>query len=264
MVQESQSNTNDTIIIFTDGASRGNPGPGGYGVLIVLPNNEDKFQNTNSQSQKVIELGGREDNTTNNRMEMRAVIEALRYIEALPELRTTNYERRIYVDSTYIINGITKWIHGWQKRGWQTKAGEPVKNSELWKELAELVTHFSIDWQLLEGHVGIAGNERADTIATAFADGKDPDLYHGPLTQYGLDIADVSYDDTARQQKQNSRSGRSGRAYSYISMVDGEIQTHSSWPECQKRVSGKDAWFRKAMSEQEEREIIARFRSQNV
>lgn len=244
------SEQQNQITIFTDGASRGNPGPGGFGAVIATPD-------------LVIELGGHEENTTNNRMEMKAVVEALRRIdEGAPVL--------VYTDSSYLLNGITKWVHGWQKNGWKTRAGDDVKNADLWQELVEQVsrlrqaagrqTRNAIDWQLLEGHVGIIGNERADEIATAFADGKDSTLYHGPLAQYPRNVYDVSHDTAAREKKRNGKKGSAGSAYSYVSMVDDEIQTHQTWPECAKRVKGHNAWFRKATSKQEEREIIDRFK----
>jgi ribonuclease HI len=155
-----------------------------------------------------------------------------------------------------------------------------VKNSDLWRELADLVSRFDIEWELLEGHVGVAGNERADKIATGFADlpaeagGKDVELYNGPLSEYGRDIRDISHNAQAKETRDGAkkalrrssgqaRSTRSGRAHSYVSMVDGEIKTHETWAGCEKRVKGKNAWFRKAMSKEEEEEIKERFRIQS-
>ena len=258
MSETDQNNNEPTTIIFTDGASRGNPGPGGYGVVIV-------------SGDTVTELGGSERETTNNRMELRAAIEALRYLKENHKLLTTdrvkehgshaaNYRLTIYTDSSYVLKGITRWVHGWQKNGWKTKSGDAVKNADLWQELAELAERFTIDWQLLEGHVGVAGNERADEIATAYADGKKIDLFNGPLGEYEYNVKDVSRNKLAKETKESSKKGKSGKAYSYVSMVQGEIKTHDSWSECEKRVKGKNAWFRKATSKEHEKEIIDSFR----
>ena len=134
-----------TIEIFTDGACSGNPGPGGWGVLI----NEDGSSR---------ELCGGEPETTNNRMEMMAVIEALKATDpSIPII--------LYTDSQYVKNGITTWIHGWKRNGWKTAARKPVKNKDLWMALDELRERRDIDWRWIKGHAGHAGNERADELA---------------------------------------------------------------------------------------------------
>ncbi|MEO1251434.1 MAG: ribonuclease HI [Pseudomonadota bacterium] len=133
------------IIIYTDGACSGNPGPGGWGVLI-----EDGGQSR--------ELFGGEAETTNNRMEMKAVIEALKTVGAGSSVT-------IYTDSQYVKNGVTQWIHGWKRNGWKTSARKPVKNKDLWVELDALTDGRSIDWRWVKGHAGDPGNERADALA---------------------------------------------------------------------------------------------------
>jgi ribonuclease HI len=133
------------IEIFTDGACSGNPGPGGWGVLIVIGEDE-------------AELCGGEAATTNNRMEMMAVIKALEATD--PETPV-----RLFTDSQYVKNGITVWINGWKKNGWKTAARKPVKNKDLWTELDALVDGREIDWRWVKGHSGHAGNERADALA---------------------------------------------------------------------------------------------------
>src|SRR3972149_9838624 len=147
------------IVIFTDGASKGNPGPGGFGVIIVFSDN------------KVIELGGGEKHTTNNRMELSGAI------YALSEVLKKEEEILVYTDSKYLINGMTGWIYGWQKNGWKTKDKKVVLNKDLWEKLVELVKNKKIKWHYVGGHVGVAGNERCDEIADAKALGKKVDLY---------------------------------------------------------------------------------------
>jgi ribonuclease HI len=137
----------NTIDIYTDGACKGNPGPGGWGVLLKSAGTEK-------------ELFGGELNTTNNRMEMMAVIQAL---EALKRPCKVN----LFLDSKYVLQGITEWIHGWKARGWKTASKEPVKNVELWQRLDALVASggHEINWRWVKGHAGDPGNERADGLA---------------------------------------------------------------------------------------------------
>ena len=133
------------VSAYTDGACKGNPGPGGWGVLLTFDGVER-------------ELFGGEPNTTNNRMEMTAVIRAL---EALK--RRSHID--IYTDSQYVMLGMTDWISGWKRRGWKTADKKPVKNVDLWLKLDELSGAHSIGWHWVRGHSGHAGNERADTLA---------------------------------------------------------------------------------------------------
>jgi len=137
-----------SIQIWSDGGSKPNPGPGGYGVLIRYPDGKE------------LELGGYDVDTTNNRMEMSAVVRALEETEesALPLFIT--------VDSTYVMQGVTAWIKGWKQRGWKTAAGTPVRNRDLWERLHELTSMRSISWNWVQGHSGDAENERVDRIAT--------------------------------------------------------------------------------------------------
>ncbi len=242
-----------SLAVFTDGASRGNPGPGGWGAVIIeIPN--DQFQipkNEEAKSGRVVERGGREERTTNNRMELTAALQALSFVaQEWPGAAV-----RLYTDSSYVLNGITRWIYGWKQRDWQTKEQEAVKNSDLWQALdAAAAAVSSVDWQLLSGHSGLAGNERADRIATSFADREPVELYQGSLSEYPLAGQNLLSPPPAA-----GSGGRGGRAYSYVSLVDGEVKTHQSWPECQARVKGKDAWFRKALSPEHEAEIIDHF-----
>ncbi len=131
------------IEIYTDGACSGNPGPGGWGVLII-DNGDER------------ELFGGDAETTNNRMEMQAVIEAL---------RATAGAIILYTDSQYVKNGVTSWIHGWKRNGWKTASRKPVKNKDLWVEIDALAAEREIDWRWVKGHAGHDGNERADELA---------------------------------------------------------------------------------------------------
>jgi len=133
------------VDIFTDGACKGNPGPGGWGAWLRYGDRER-------------ELYGGEAHTTNNRMELTAVIRAL---EALRR----PLKVRIHTDSQYVRNGITEWIHDWKRRGWKTADRKPVKNEDLWRRLDELTARHDVRWIWIRGHSGHAGNERADALA---------------------------------------------------------------------------------------------------
>ncbi|HEY4498447.1 MAG TPA: ribonuclease H [Candidatus Paceibacterota bacterium] len=242
----------DSILIFTDGASKGNPGPGGWGVVIAF----SLGLSAESLGEKVIELGGRQEHTTNNRMELTAAIKAL---EGIPDLLKSSKPQalspklRIYSDSTHLINGITKWVHGWKRNGWITSTKKEVENRDLWESLNGLVTGKHIEWKKVTGHADTPGNARADEIASAFGDGEKPKLYSGLRAQYPLDLSVIG----ARE----GSTRRRGEAYSYVSRVDGVVQTHKTWKECEARVKGKKARYKKAMSHSEEKALIAEFSS---
>ncbi len=138
--------SNKYIDIYTDGACSGNPGKGGWGVYLKIDNEE-------------IQLSGAKDNTTNNRMELTAVIEALKYLKCKSNIN-------LFTDSKYVMQGIEEWIHNWKKNDWKTSKKEPVKNKELWIELDKLVSLHNIQWKWVKGHSGDYGNERADYLAT--------------------------------------------------------------------------------------------------
>ncbi|MDE2218402.1 MAG: ribonuclease HI, partial [Patescibacteria group bacterium] len=170
--------TKDEILIWSDGASRGNPGQGGWGVIIV------------SSEKEVVELGGGEEHTTNNRMELTGAISALSFVSK--NNFTTAEKILIHTDSSYVINGITKWVYGWRKNNWQTSQKEDVVNRDLWEELFSLVAGKKIEWKYVAGHSGTPGNERCDEIATSFADGNIPSLYRGSLSDYPVSLFDLS------------------------------------------------------------------------
>ena len=165
------------IVVFTDGAAKGNPGPGGWGAIVVTPAGD------------VTELGRRAaETTTNNRMELTGAIEALSSIRDVPG------PVAIYTDSTYVIQGIRGWIFGWRQRGWKTAAGADVLNRDLWEELDDLVRargKGGVTWHYVRGHAGTPGNERVDEIADGLARGLPIDLYRGPLVGYPHAILDL-------------------------------------------------------------------------
>ncbi len=136
------------IVIYTDGACKGNPGPGGWGALLRAADGAEK------------ELFGGQLETTNNRMEMMAVIEALSALKRPCHVI-------LFVDSQYVLKGMTEWLHGWKAKGWRTAAKQPVKNVDLWQRLDALVhqSEHRIEWQWVKGHAGDPGNERADALA---------------------------------------------------------------------------------------------------
>ena len=249
----------NSITIFTDGSSRGNPGPGGWGTIIVAI---QRGKEGKKEEARVIELGGAEKNTTNNRMELSAVINGLKKASSI--VGEKEMPVQVYTDSSYVINGITKWIQGWKRNGWLTKTKDDVQNKDLWMELDEALNAVgsgNVSWKYVGGHVGIAGNERCDAIATSFADGEHEGLFDGHLSGYSIkNILDVSYDETKAKAKKSSSSRSNAKAYSYISSIGGEIKIHHTWAECEARVKGaKGARFKKSLNAMDEAEIVGEF-----
>jgi ribonuclease HI len=148
------------VIIYTDGAAKGNPGPAGWGAVFLL-------------NDKVIEIGGVAEHATNNQMELTAPIEAMKYIK---KNISHGVNMEIVSDSKYVILGITEWIDNWMKNGWRNAAKKPVVNRELWEELYELNAEFKPKWTYVKGHNDHEHNDRADLIATSFAEGDPVEL----------------------------------------------------------------------------------------
>ena len=233
------------MTLFTDGAAKGNPGPGGWGAIVVTP--EDL----------VIELGGGSPHTTNNKMELSGAIAAFEKIATVPG------PVRIYTDSTYLIQGITQWVFGWRKKGWRTATGGEVLNRDLWERLFALTSARGakgIDWHWVRGHVGTAGNERCDEIAVAFASKEPPDLYRGPLEGYPIDVLTVPDETSLPKRRLTSAANGNGtkaKPYSYLSVVDGVPMRHATWAECEQRVKGRaGARYKKAASPADEGAIL--------
>lgn len=230
----------EKIICYTDGSSRGNPGPGGWGAIVVIGND-------------VVEIGGRDDKTTNNRMELSAVVGALR------KVGKTENTISIFTDSTYVVKGITAWIFGWKKNGWKTGAKADVLNKDLWQELDEVSSGKKIEWNIVKGHAGISANERVDVIATSYADdevggGGGLRLFSGSLRDYNIDVNPPS-----KEVLENAKGSdrKKAKAYSYLSLVDGKVLRHVTWASCEARVKGKaGAKYRKSISKDDETAIM--------
>jgi len=218
-----------TITIYCDGSSIGNPGPGGWGAVV-------------SGGTKVKELGGFDIKTTNNRMELMAAIESLTSIRSASNVI-------LHTDSRYVINGITKWVRGWVKNGWLTKEKKDVLNKDLWQLLEKASAKHEVSFEHVRGHSGIDMNERADMIANGYARKEHVKLFVGTEKEYKEFLKDMP---KARVVSKSKSSKKTGPAYSYVSVIDGKVLTHTTWGECEKRVKGKKAKFKKVFSHSEE------------
>ncbi len=229
---------NDTII-FCDGSSKGNPGPGGWGAIVATEG-------------KVHELGGSDKHTTNNRMEL------LGAITALQALKKTKAQIVVNTDSSYVINGITSWVFGWQKNNWKTSAKEDVVNRDLWEDLIKVSSGKNIKWNYVGGHIGVPGNERCDEIANAYADKRGIKLFSGKLSDYEIDLENTVGDKTKKKSKSNNKLP----AYSYLSLVNGVFHKDKTWADCERRVKGVkgNVKFKKSMSAEDESVIMKEWR----
>ena len=194
------------ILVYTDGACVNNPGgPGGWGVCIFYPDGT------------IYELGGHEARTTNNRMELQGVLAALQAIE--PGAVAT-----VYSDSRYVIDGLTKWLAGWKRKGWVTASRAPVKNRDLWMQL-DAENPGRVKWRHVRGHSGDPGNDRADEIASGFAAGRPPELVDG------------------RSVSGANHAAAKPRTVRYVSLVDGAIILDAD-PEAHRRRDNPQAQAR--------------------
>ena len=255
----------DEIIIYTDGSSLGNPGPGGWGAVVFFPEQNNSKTKVESEKFKVIELGGREKESTNNRMEMMASIMALKEIE---KRKIKASVIKIHTDSSYLLNGITMWIHSWVKNNWKTKAEEDVLNKDLWEVLykvqSNLKNKYEIEWVKVAGHAGVFLNERCDVIATSFSANNTTILFTGTLANYekllgpirqaqGVQSSTLNKIDKVTKKKKSSKT-----AYSYVSVVGEKVHADKTWIECEKRVKGKPgAKYKKVFSKEEEQDLVA-------
>lgn len=242
MVTSTSRYDSNTLIAYTDGASKGNPGHGGWGAIIRWPNGMIK------------EMGEYHPSVTNNQMEMLAVVAVLK------QIKDFSGPSVIHSDSRYLINGITNWVFSWARNGWMTSNGQAVLNQNIWQQLLQLVTarkkqgFEAISWNYVPGHAGIDGNERADEIASNLASHIPIDLFEGSDSQYHLDLCKRPPVPTKKTSK--SSSGSKKKAYSYLSYVDQTLVVHKTWAECEARVKGRSgAKFKKAGSAEEEDQI---------
>ncbi len=232
-----------TIFIYCDGACSGNPGPGGWGAVIIFPEN------------RVSESGGGARPTTNNRMEMLGAIAALSAVQDRPE------PVRLYTDSSLLINGVTKWLGGWKRNGWLTAAGKPVVNRDLWERLDALAQARKrrLAWRHVKGHAGHEINERCDAIAVAFAKGAKAGLYEGPAVGCGYSLLEPGSGQLAGPEPRSASHFPKPKAKGgfYLSLVDGRVERDAAWPQCQARVHGvSGARFKKVVSAEEERAVL--------
>ncbi|MFN5343516.1 MAG: ribonuclease HI [Roseiflexaceae bacterium] len=190
----------DTIDIITDGACSGNPGRGGWAAIVIVAGRVDEYS-------------GSELNTTNNRMELTAAIEGLRHAPQAGPIT-------MVCDSQYVINGITKWVHGWQRNEWRTRENQPVENRDLWEALVA-VSSPRVRWQHVKGHSGHALNERANTLAQQHAR-------------------------STTRTRNTTESSSTAEFPCYISYVNGVVTRHATWAACQHAVHGvSNAKFKK-------------------
>lgn len=207
-------------IVFSDGGCIGNPGPGGWAAIVFA-------------NQTYRELGGGEKHTTNNRMEL---IAAIRGIGAAPPGPV-----KVVTDSRYLVDGASKWIYGWKKKGWVKSDGGEVLNRDLWEEIDRASFMRKITWEHVPGHSGHPENERCDQIANAFARGGTPELKTG----------DGSWIFNGSAPEPDAPAGKYPKPL-YLSIVDGDIREHASWPECEQRIKGrKGARCKKVVSRRE-------------
>ena len=230
-------------VAYTDGACLGNPGPGGWGVRILYPDGT------------VEEYGGAASTaTTNNQMELQAAIEAL-------SIMRHDQAVTVATDSRYVIDGVTKWIHGWRRRNWLTTSNTPVKNRPLWVRLDEL-NHRGVQWRHVRGHSGEPNNERVDDIARGFAQGLRPVLFKGeicsdadPVRAY-LPASSVP---AASSGRQRALQGRGFAKPRYVSIVHGSVALDHDWATCSARVRGvSGALFKKVRNAEELTEFCAK------
>jgi len=222
--------TKKDLYLFTDGACSGNPGPGGYGALCVI------------NGVSIIELGGFAPSTTNNQMELEAVI------VGLEELKNTSGSLSVYTDSKYVISGITSWIYGWIKNNWKTKEGAEVKNLDYWKRLFTLVTERKTKPEFIHilGHSGNPGNEKVNSIASQFAMQDEPELFRGSIDHYNLSLDEILITNLSKKNDPY-----------YLCQNGNETLRFDSWKECEGYVKGRAGIkFKKVFSETEESQIL--------
>lgn len=234
---------NEGHLLFTDGSSLGNPGPGGWGAVLVL------------DGARVIEMGAYEKHTTNNRMELLALI------KGLERLAAESGNLTIFTDSKYVHKGATEWSHGWKARDWKTMAKTDVENRDLWEMALPLLEDRkkfgSTKWTHVPGHSGMAGNERCDEIATGYAKEEIVGLFEGELADYAVDILNIAVDEEKSEARSLARAHSRAKAYSYLSLVGGVAKRHPTWAECESRVRGKPGVkYKKTLSSGDESAIL--------
>ncbi len=210
-------------------------------------------------SLEVIEVGGAEGSSTNNRMELRAAIDCLKLCNA----KAPNPEVIIFCDSKLVIQGATQWIHGWKKSNWKKSDGKDVMNQDLWLELDPYLQRFgkNLKWYYVAGHSGIEGNERVDEIAVSYSLKQELKLFQGQLKDYPgngmFSESEVAGLVAGEFSKNNSTKKSSSKGGTYLSLVSGVLERHQTWAECEARVKGRSgAKYKKVKSDLEEAEVL--------
>lgn len=242
------------LVIYTDGASRGNPGPGGWGAVILV----DGY---------AMEVAGGVKKATNNQMELQAVLEVLSDLPRLVSGKAGSGARAhkglvvIYSDSAYVVNGLNSWVYGWEKKKWITTQKTPVENKSMWQKALVLLKEYGnrLSVEKVKGHGGELYNERCDELAVAAALGKKEKHFKGSQKDYDKFLIEIGTTTKkappAGGSKKKSKS--TGPAYSYVSLVNGKVHTDKTWAECEKRVKGKKgAKYKKVFSKVEETSLI--------
>lgn len=231
----------DELIVYTDGASRGNPGPGGWGAVILVGG-------------QAMEIAGSAQDATNNQMELEAVRAVLSDSGALAHAGAVT----VFSDSAYVVNGMNSWMWGWETKGWITSQKTPVENKVLWQSLLTLSRKYGnrLTIAKVAGHSGELYNERCDELAVAAALGKKQELFKGTQNAYGIFLKEAG---TTAKEAAPKKKKSDTPAYSYISLVDGQVYTDKTWVACEKRVKGKKALYKKVFSKEEETALVQEY-----
>jgi len=223
-------------ILASDGACSRNPGPGGWGLILLTPQDQ------------VIEYGGHEPETTNNRMELMGLYRGMQEVFKIEKKQKLSNVIHVITDSKYVMDGASKYVANWARSAWRTSTGSEVKNQDLWEkilkglgELQKLKIKF--EWELVKGHSGHGANERCDQIAVSYSKNDPVDLYIGPLSDYSVKVQVHEKTETFEPV--------------YLSLVNGVLSRHATWEACQKATMGKSgAKYKKVKNSTEEREIL--------
>ncbi|MBU0755427.1 MAG: viroplasmin family protein [Planctomycetes bacterium] len=226
--------TERSVRVYTDGGCIGNPGPGGWGIRIRYE--DGRFE----------EYGGGGDQTTNNRMELQAVIEALRHTTSVEEVM-------IVMDSEYVRMGITSWLKAWKAGNWMTKSDKPVANQDLWRTLDGLLRP-GVVFRYTAGHAGDPDNERCDRIANGFARQQPVSL------ENGVDHTPFAPLESPERLGKHGMGKKKKGPTTYLSYVDGRLKRHSTWAECEREVKGRSgARYKKCFSPEEEMDLLKKW-----
>jgi ribonuclease HI len=229
------------LVIYTDGASRGNPGLGGWGAVILV----DGY---------AMEISGFSKMATNNQMELQAVIEVLSDSGSLAHTGPVV----VYSDSAYVVNGMNSWVWGWEKKDWMTSTKTPVINKDMWVKILALLKTYGdrLSIQKVKGHDGDLYNERCDELAVAAALGKKETYFQGTQKDYDIFLKEIGTT-IKKVSPKKAKSKPAGPAYSYVSLVGDKVYTDKTWIDCEKRVKGtKGAKYQKVFSKGEETSLV--------